>query len=336
MCPGDEKTGYLHTTWQALPWAWYSISQHLETWEHLLSTRGEQSWVTSNPSIHILFLCGWLHCCQHTLGRPECKQLHPPCKHSSVSACAAVLPYTNCQWSTASTCFISSTHSGPKSVQHSTRPIPVTAIKESLKTLHLSPARTVGAGNYSWRKGGLAGLSLGWCWVFSTPTTDHTWGSSDLTDGSGIRINVKRSFKSSFSRLLIHLLYFSFFCLLNCRSVHFSSWQLKREEFSQDRAVTSLFSRAAVRLQVQIQSHAGLVRNPFQSQSPHYTHGSLCHQKVTCITWVTQYVSEIFLTLLKNLHAQKRGFHSSITILFTHDNSLIKSYVSCRRFYMLI
>lgn len=96
------------------------------------------------------------------------------------------------------------------------------------------------------------------------------------------------------------------------------------------------FSQAAVRLQVQIQSHAGLVRNPFQSWNPHYTHGSVCRQKVTCITWVTQYVSEIFLTLLKNLRAQKRGFHSSITILFTHDNSLIKSYESCRRFYMLI
>lgn len=43
--------------------------------------------------------------------------------------------------------------------------------------------------------------------------------------------------------------------------------------------MTSLFARAAVRLQVQIQSHAGLVRNPLQSQSPHYTHGSLCRQK---------------------------------------------------------
>lgn len=34
------------------------------------------------------------------------------------------------------------------------------AIKDSLKTLHLSAARTVGDGSYSQRKGGLAGLSL--------------------------------------------------------------------------------------------------------------------------------------------------------------------------------
>lgn len=85
---------------------------------------------------------------------------------------------------------ILSTCSGPKPVQHTTRPIPVMVIKDPLKTLHLSVARTVGDGNYSQRKGGLAGLSLGWCRVFSTPKTDHTWGSSELSDGSGIRISV--------------------------------------------------------------------------------------------------------------------------------------------------
>lgn len=77
-CPGDEKTGYLQATWQAFPWAWHSIFQHLETWEHLLSTRGEQSSVTLNPSIHILIFCGWLHCHQHSWGTRECKVTSHP------------------------------------------------------------------------------------------------------------------------------------------------------------------------------------------------------------------------------------------------------------------
>lgn len=34
------------------------------------------------------------------------------------------------------------------------------AIKDSLRTLHLSVARTVGDGSYGQRKGGLAGLCL--------------------------------------------------------------------------------------------------------------------------------------------------------------------------------
>lgn len=262
-------------------------------------------------------------------------------KHSSkADHCRVISPLpTLLEWlcSNASTGAILSTCSGPKSVQHTTGPIPVMAIKVSLRTLHLSVARTVGDGSYSQRKGGLAGLSLAWCWVFSTPKTDHTWGSSELSDGSGTRITVMwEELQILLCQITACLLYFLFFYTLKYGSVHFSAWQLKREEFSQDRVVTSLFSWAAVRLQVQIQSHAGLVRNPLQSQSPHYTHRSLCCQKVTCITWVTQYMSEIFLTLLNNLSARKRGFHSSITVLFTHDNSLIKSYESCRRFYMLI
>lgn len=86
-----------------------------------------------------------------------------------------------------STSAIPSTHSGPKSVQHTTKPIPITAIRESLKPLHLPPARTVGERSCGQRKGGLAGLSLGWRWISSMPKADHTWGSSDLPDRSGIR-----------------------------------------------------------------------------------------------------------------------------------------------------
>lgn len=213
-CPGDEKTSNLQTTWQAFPWAWHSISQHLETWEHLLSTQAEQGSVTSNPSIHIFTLCGWVPCHQlrntgagvapHPLQTPlsscqcGCSSFTPnasePQRNPEKQIIAGWCPLspTLLEWlcSNASTGAILSTCSGPKPVQHTTRPIPVMAIKDSLKTLHLSAARTVGDGSYSQRKGGLAGLSLAWCWVFSTPKTDHTGGSSELSDGSGIRITV--------------------------------------------------------------------------------------------------------------------------------------------------
>lgn len=108
-----RKLGDLQNAWQALPWAWHCISQHLETWEHLLSKQGEQSSVTSSPSICILILCGWLHCHQHDLGGLEYKWLHNPCKHPSVLAHVAVFPYANCQgtlmlWSKAVHCRVMS------------------------------------------------------------------------------------------------------------------------------------------------------------------------------------------------------------------------------------
>lgn len=211
VCPGDEKTSSLQTTWQAFPRAWHSTSQYLETWEHLRCTQAEQGSVTSNPNIHIFTLCGWVHCHQLRNWRAGVTP-HPLQTLSSSSV--VILPYTNwtpkhsrkavhcrvmsplplplLEWlcSNASTGATLATYSGPKSLPHTTRAIPVMAIKDSLKTPHLSAARTVGDVSYSQRKGGLAGLSLGWCWVFSTPKRDHTWGSPELSDGSVIRITV--------------------------------------------------------------------------------------------------------------------------------------------------
>lgn len=131
--------------------------------------------------------------------------------------------------------------------QFNTPPTPIMAIKESLKTFHLSPARTVGDGSYSWRKGGLAGLSLSWCWVFSTRKTDHTGGSPDPPDGSGIRTNVRRSFKSSFFRLPICLLHFLLHPQLQLSPFQYLTIKTRGVK---DRVVT-FFSQAAPQMQIQ-------------------------------------------------------------------------------------